>query len=317
MQATLIYNQNARSTDTVTPEELQEALVKVGYNPVYKATSSEEDLDEALEDATGLVIAAGGDGTLRAVATRMIGRKKLPLSLLPLGTANNTARTLGITGAPLEIIAGLKNPRQQFLDIGSMHGPWGKDYFIEGAGWGIFADTMAEYDPEQGKSIARGLSTILKTFTSYKVYDCRMTLDGRDISGSYIMVEALNTKAIGPRLNLAPEANPSDGLLEIVRIKDHSEEGMLDYIATLLAGELDDLSSVEVSRGQRLEAEWDGFFCHVDGEVRPKAPTPSEGQEPARGARSAFQFGTVDKVIVEILPKALELWLPDLEGESS
>jgi diacylglycerol kinase family enzyme len=247
----------------------------------------------------------------------MIGRKKLPLSLLPLGTANNTARTLGITGTPLEIIAGLKEPRKQFLDIGSMHGPWGRDYFIEGAGWGIFADALADYDPDQGKSVARSLSTLIKTLTSYKVYDCRMSLDGRDVSGAYILVEALNTKAIGPRLTLAPSAHPGDGLLELVRVKDNPEEGMLDYIASLLAGELDDLSSVEVSRGQRLEVEWTGFFCHVDGEVRPKAPSPSEGQEPARGARPAFQFGTVDKVIVEILPKALELWSPPPEGELS
>jgi diacylglycerol kinase family enzyme len=181
---------------------------------------------------------------------------------------------------------------------------------LEGAGWGLFADALTDYDPEQGKSITRGLGTVIKTLTGYKVYDCQMTLDGQDISGSYILVEALNTTAIGPRLTLAPEANPGDGLLEIVRIRNHSEEGMLDYIAGLLAGELDDLSSVERTRGQKLKVAWTGFSCHADAEVRPRWEVPPEGQRPAEEARLVFQNELPATVTIEVLPKALEFWLP-------
>lgn len=312
MQATLIYNPNARSTTATPPEELQEALLKAGYQPVCRTTASEEELDEVLADIEGLVIAAGGDGSLRAVVTRLIGRKNVCLSLLPLGTANNTARTLGITGTPLEIIAGLAEPRRQLLDIGYTRGPWGEDYFLEGAGWGLFADALADYDPEQGKSVARSLSTAIKTLTGYKVYDCQMALDGRDISGSYLMVEALNTTAIGPRLTLAPEANPGDGLMDVIRVHDHPEEGMLDYIAGLLAGEIDDLSSVETTRGQKLEVAWTGFSCHVDGEVRPRIEVPEEGLAPVETARPVFQSETPTTLTIEVLPGALEFWLPRL-----
>jgi diacylglycerol kinase (ATP) len=310
MQATLIYNPNARSTTTTPPEELQEALLKAGYQPVCRTTASEEELDEVLAGIEGLVIAAGGDGSLRAVVTRLIGKKDVSLSVLPLGTANNTARTLGITGTPLEIIAGLAEPRRQFLDIGYMRGPWGEDYFLEGAGWGLFADALTDYAPEQGKSVTRGLGTIIKTLTGYKVYDCQMALDGQDISGSYILVEALNTTAIGPRLQLAPEANPGDGLLDVVRVRDHPEEGMLDYIASLLTGELNDLSSVEMTRGQKLEVMWTGFYCHADAEIRPPLEVPPEGQAPVEEARPVFQSERPATLTIEVLPKALEFWLP-------
>src|SRR5262245_53479823 len=173
MQATLIYNPNARATTTTPPEEVQEALMKAGYEPVCRITASEKELDEVLAGIEGLVIAAGGDGSLRAVVTRLIGKNNVYLSVLPLGTANNTARTLGITGPPLEIIAGLASPRRQLLDIGHMCGPWGEDYFLEGAGWGLFADALSDYNPEQGKSVTRGLSIAIKTLTGYKVYDCQ------------------------------------------------------------------------------------------------------------------------------------------------
>ena len=82
MQATLIYNPNARATTTSPSEELQEALIKAGYQPVCRITASEQELDEVLAGIEGLVIAAGGDGSLRAVVTRLIGKKNVCLSVL-------------------------------------------------------------------------------------------------------------------------------------------------------------------------------------------------------------------------------------------
>jgi hypothetical protein len=85
---------------------------------------------------------------------------------------------------------------------------------------------------------------------------------------------------------------------------------MLNYIAGLLAGELDDLSSVERAKGQKLEVAWTGFSCHVDAEVRPRPEVPPEGQTPAEEARPVFQNEIPAMVTIEVLPKALEFWLP-------
>lgn len=112
-----------------------EALIKAGYQPVYRATSSEEDLDHALDGVHGLVVVGGGDGTVRAVASRLIG-KNIPLAVIPSGTANNIARALGIEGNSLEIIAGLEQPMRRYYDVGKVQAPWGEDYFLEAAGYG-------------------------------------------------------------------------------------------------------------------------------------------------------------------------------------
>jgi diacylglycerol kinase family enzyme len=71
------------------------------------------DLDAVLTKAKGLVVAAAGDGTVRAVVTRLIG-KGLPIAVLPLGTANNIWNTLAsqmpVPATVQEILAGLRTP---------------------------------------------------------------------------------------------------------------------------------------------------------------------------------------------------------------
>ena len=98
MQATLIVNPNSGIMGKAQPEELIEALREASYKTVLKSTSSEEELDTVLNGISGLVVSAGGDGTFRAVATRMLG-KKVPLTHLRLGTANNIGHALGIEGS--------------------------------------------------------------------------------------------------------------------------------------------------------------------------------------------------------------------------
>ncbi|RPI32305.1 MAG: diacylglycerol kinase family lipid kinase [Chloroflexota bacterium] len=312
MQATLIYNPNSGSAGRVTSDELLEALLRAGYYPVYKATSSEQDLDAILSSHRGgLVVVAGGDGTVRAVATRLI-RKKTPIAILPLGTANNISKTLGIRGEPWEIIAGLSEPRKCYFDVGHVLSPWGEDYFLEAFGFGLYAELLAEYEPEKGKSILRSISTATKVMSDFTAPECKITLDGKTIPGKFLMVEALNTTAFGPRLKVAPDADPSDGVFELVRIDEQNRDSVLAYLAGLVAEEFDELPSVDVSCGKRLEITWDGSHVHVDAEVRPETVDKPRGLSPAGGVRPAVSSNPNrrGKIRVKLLHKAIEFWLP-------
>lgn len=309
MQATLIYNSNAGSVNQVTVDVLQEALQEAGYYPVYKATSSEADLDSALEDVKGLVVTAGGDGSIRAVATRLIGRA-VPLAFVPLGTANNISRALGVTAEPMAIVAGLKNPTTCRFDIGRVQGPWGEDYFLEGAGYGLYADTLALYDPEQGKSVLRGIDAIRQTLAEYQVYRTEMKLDGRDISGDYLLAEMMNTQAIGPRLKLAPDADPTDGLLEVVCVDEVVREQFMRFAVSFVSENLAEIPAVALERGRKVEIVWAGFPIHVDGEVRPKLGELPGGRLADRDARLRILDALGAPITIEVLPQAVEFWLP-------
>lgn len=298
MKATLIYNENARSTDAHSVEILQDALHAAGYEPVYTPTEKEDDLDDILAEAEGgLVVAAGGDGTVRAVARRLLGRDA-PLAILPLGTANNIARNFNITGAPLDILAALADPFRCPFDVGRVETPWGADYFLEALGFGFYADTLSAYGSNEEKSILRAIGAFTRTLPNYQARTFAMTLDGEDVSGDYLLVEVLNTTAFGPRLKVAPRADSGDGLFEVIRIRADARDGFLRYMTSLFAEELDELPSVETSSGRRLELQWTDFPIHVDGTLY-----PPPGEEP-------IALAAEPRIVAEVLPHALELWLP-------
>ena len=310
MQATLIVNPNSGIGGGAKPEELIEALREAGYQPVLKSTSSEEELDTALKDISGLVVSAGGDGTFRAVATRLL-EKKIPLTHLPLGTANNVGHSLGIEGSAQEIIAGLKDPVKRHFDIGIVTAPWGTDFFVEACGFGLYADGLATYDRNEGRSLLRSISSIIETINEFEAHSCQITLDGEDISGTYRMFEVLNTNRFGPWIKLAPDADPGDGVLDVVRIRPDHDESLFRYVASLIAEDLKELPNVETSRGKCLEIRWPGNFpIHVDAEIRPTVSERSKEQNPAVGATDWSSHTDENLVRIDVMPQALEIWLP-------
>jgi diacylglycerol kinase (ATP) len=108
-------------------KQLMAALARAGHHAVYRSTKK-RDYKKALKDPTDLVLAAGGDGTVVKVASRLIDTG-IPLGVLPLGTANNLARSLGFVASPNEIIARLRGSKKRVFDIGLARGPLGKRYF--------------------------------------------------------------------------------------------------------------------------------------------------------------------------------------------
>ncbi|AFZ66965.1 diacylglycerol/lipid kinase family protein [Deinococcus peraridilitoris] len=307
MQATLVYNPMAGGASRVQPEELQRALTEAGFHPVYQETTTEADLDEVLDNARDLVVAVGGDGTVRAVAKRLIRRslrgEGVPLAILPLGTANNIARTLDLSGTPLELAARLKAGEQRAFDVGKITAPWGEEFFLEAAGCGLYAEVLAAYDPEEGKSVSRALSTLGNTLSTYVPLDLQLVLDGQLLSGSFLLAEMLNTCATGPRLKLAPAASTEDGLLDLVLVSAEDRDHTLQYLRCLVTGELHTLPSVRTLQGRHLRVTWKGQAVHVDGEVR-----PVRGHEELPPVLT--EEGTLD---IEVLPGALTLLLPASE----
>ena len=266
MQATLIYNPQAGNTSHTPPEQILEAMRQAGYDPIYFPTSTEEDLDQALVEAKDLVVVAGGDGSIRSVAIRLMNRD-LRIVPLPLGTANNICRLLGLNGKPLEIIAALADFGERKIDIGCVSTPQGTYYFIEAMGIGMFADILEKYNPEDGKSVRRGLQTLLSTLNDYQPKFFHINMDGEDFSGRYYLCEVMNTPTLGFHFLLAPAAEPDDGLFDLVLIHANERESYMKFMKGLLTGSLERLPEVSIHRGRKLEIAWRGFPLHLDGEV--------------------------------------------------
>jgi diacylglycerol kinase (ATP) len=315
MRANLIYNPNSGLLNDVQPEDLQLALSQAGYEPIYSLTNKEEDLDPIIAGAEGLLVVAGGDGSVRSIVTRNLERK-LPIAIIPMGTANNIARMYGITGKPLEVIAGLREPDKAYLDVGSVSAPWGQDYFLETFGIGLWAEVLKIYRPEIGRSLARSISAGLQALSEYDPIHPSLWLDGKEIEGEYVLVEALNTNAFGPRIKAAPQADPSDGFFDLVFLQADQRENLIRYILAMLNEELLEMPGFELQRGRELRITWNGFPVHIDAEVRPRQAETPEGQTPAPGASEPGRGRTDQQIVVQMLHRAVELWVPHPSAES-
>lgn len=264
-QATLIFNPQAGGAGGVEAEALLEALRAAGYAVRYRPTPEEAALEEALAAPGQVVFAAGGDGTLRAVARRLLGRG-VALAPIPLGTANNLARALGVEGAWPDLLPRFAAPRRGVLDVWSLEGGFGQEVFLEGAGTGLFAEALKAYDPEQGKSPLRALGAALEAWRGRAAYPLRLLLDGEALEGRFLLLEALNTPHLGPRLPLAPGAEPGDGALDLLLLGE-GEAGFWERLRGLLEGGLEGLPELERRRVQRLRVEGAPGPWHADGVV--------------------------------------------------
>ena len=115
MRITLIHNPRAGNHDDEGAAELRKLLKDAGHKLRYQS-AKDEDWKRSLKKPADLVVVAGGDGTVGKVTRRMVGRG-VPLAVLPSGTANNIARTLGLIGRPFEeLVRSWEGARRVKLD---------------------------------------------------------------------------------------------------------------------------------------------------------------------------------------------------------
>jgi diacylglycerol kinase family enzyme len=190
---------------------------------VIRALDREDELACLLDPSADLVVAAGGDGTVRETASALIGQAT-PLAILPLGTANNIARSVGLTGSVSELIDRWPGARRTPFDVGFARGPWGESCFLEALGAGLVARgiaTMDEVAPgagpaDQGARLALALSAYRQVLSQLEPRRLTLIADGNRIEGKFLLVEVLNIRTVGPNLMLCGDADPSDGLLHLV-----------------------------------------------------------------------------------------------------
>jgi len=298
MRITLIHNPGAG--DDAQPEgaELESVIQAAGHEVRYISGAGSDWL-ASLDDPADLVVVAGGDGTVGRVAKALVGRE-LPFTALPLGTANNISRTLGLAQTPVaELVDRWRDARTVRFDVGVVRGPWGVCHFVEGFGAGLFACTMPEADAsrtlggltETEAKVAYALQMLRDRLAECAPQALAVKLDGRDLSGDYVLVEAMNMQYVGPNLYLAPDCDLRDGLLDVVLVPFAERARLLRYLSDWQNGILwpPELST---HRGKRLELEWTGYEVHIDDRVWPErgSAPPPRGQIEVTVQRDALQF---------------------------
>ncbi|MBT3346378.1 MAG: diacylglycerol kinase family lipid kinase [Gemmatimonadetes bacterium] len=228
--------------------------------------------NEAVESGTSGIIIAGGDGTISEVLQAPLP-PDLPIGLLPCGSGNDLARSLGIARGRRAIDVILAGHGRQ-LDLGQC----GHRRFATVAACGL--DAAVSEAKLTGHAALPGTAgyvwATLRTLARHQPTRLRMTGDFGTIQMSTWLVATANTSCYGGGVRIAPNAQPNDGLFDVVIVDGAlSHSAALTLLPRTLFGRHLPHPAIRVERTPWLQIEpidSDQQILHADGERLGHAP---------------------------------------------
>jgi len=251
---------------------------------------------KAVKDGYDVVIAMGGDGTLGAVI-RGIAGSKTRLGIIPAGTENDIARSLGIPEDLKEACALIASGHTRKVDLGCITTKDRKNhYFFMVIAIGLVATLYPMVnDVPNGKygRVMEALKTILRFKPNPTV---NLTLDDESkIEVETMLVTIANTPITGVKNLVAPDASMEDGLLDISVYPGFSKTELLNYfVKTAHEGTTPDgriqryrAKKIKVKTSPKLDISAEGIIVGtgtawikvLPGALRVIAPEPGPGAE--------------------------------------
>jgi YegS/Rv2252/BmrU family lipid kinase len=243
LRVKLIANPNAGEGDASDAADNLKLVIgflkKNGLKVDVALTSPKEEATpvarRAGKNGYKVVIAMGGDGTIEAVMRGMIG-SKARLGIIPAGTQNNIAKSLGIPSDLEKACALIASDDTLKLDIGRVKTRKGKKFdFFEMATIGLSATIY----PDANKMASGKFSGIKATALTFFHQETKPKIfltfnDESKINVETMLVMVSNTPIFGKNFMVAPEASLQDGLLDISVYPDFSKVELLRYYAAVM-----------------------------------------------------------------------------------
>lgn len=238
MRVLVIHNRAAGDSDQGV-DQLRDALDRAGHDAELLPLDDADAAADAARpwadagDGVDLIAVSGGDGTVGRVFIGLAGvGYATPVTILATGTANNIARTLGIpTDEPLSWVAGWDDAERVRFHLPHASAPGFDRLCVEGVGAGMLAELLrvADRRAARGGDDVDPVEVAREVFARAEQQEMAVALDGRDVSGRYLGVHAMNVREAGPNLAIAPDADAHDGLLDLVLLGDEDREALLAH----------------------------------------------------------------------------------------
>ncbi|HEY9909668.1 MAG TPA: YegS/Rv2252/BmrU family lipid kinase [Thermosynechococcaceae cyanobacterium] len=280
MNTRLIINPTsgpAENPELIT--DLTEALQTQGIQAEICTTTPDEDGEGLAADAAKagakLVIVAGGDGTIEAVARGLMHTQTV-LGIIPLGTRNNIAASLNIPSDLTQAIQTLVEGERDRFDMGKAS----NYYFMEVVGVGLEAslfpcgDEVKEGIKKNSLVALKSIFSGIKTFLQFRPHRLVLRFDGRRMRRlRTLQVNICNSPRYGVEFALAPEAKMNDGKLDVIYINDPSKWDHLRQFFTAMRGERLPHKRLKTYRASKIEVRsYPPLDVHADGECLGTTP---------------------------------------------
>jgi len=281
MKIALFHNPKAGNGSFKVSEFIRQ-IESAGHQALY-VSIKEKGWPKAFGEPLDRAIIAGGDGSVSRAAPWLVARR-LPFCILALGTANNCARNLGQMQGAEALLANFFTAPIKKVDLGLITSPAGSRAFIESAGIGLlprFMEEMRVLQKKNGSKFRSGARDRLANAKKFlwsmaketHAFEAEILIDGENISGEILLFEIANIGSIGPSLDLASDADPTDGLFNAVWVKNEHRKEWLSYLKHL--GSAGNASApVEQRQCRQITFRNTPVPLHVDGKVFAKTEAP-------------------------------------------
>jgi diacylglycerol kinase (ATP) len=286
--ALLILNANSRNGAEANIQQGLDLLENAGIKLIQKNSGSSEETAQLIEqyrDQIQLVILGGGDGTISSAAGALY-KHKLAFAILPLGTANDLARSLGIPNNLPDAFQAIVGNYRGKINLGVING----HYFFNVAHIGLGVTVTHELTPEVKKKW--GIFSYLKAaFSAYKTHrPFRVVISANDQSYNLrsIQLAVGNGRYYGGGNVIDENSEIDDGLLCLYSLAPSSLWKLLTRAPLLRYGKHSHLQNTFTIHAKRIEINTaHPKEIHADGEPISKTPA-----------------------IFEVIPDALEVIRP-------
>jgi diacylglycerol kinase (ATP) len=269
MKAAVILNPTAGSVKNL--EAITNQLRQLGDIHICHAAGDAEGMAREFSVSHNLVVSAGGDGTLNEVVNGMAAANCVAtLGIVPLGTGNDFARTLGVTTDVGAAIEQIMTGRTQPIDLVQVTSDQVR-YFINVSSGGFSGLVNEKLTPEMKRTWGplAYLRSAAAAFPQLRGYTTRVAIDDTAAQelDLYNVVVA-NGRYVAGGIPIAPEAAISDGLFDVVLIPERGPADLALLAAQILVGKHLSSDAIIFHRAKRLTiSSRPGMWFNVDGEV--------------------------------------------------
>ena len=285
--ARLIVNPTAGAGRTAKKWPYIKALLKnTGLRFEHDITEAPGHAIELAKSAVNkgykLVVSVGGDGTINEIVNGIYATgdmKDVELGIIGTGTGSDYIRTIGVSKYYQESCHHQMNPVKKSVDLGLVeftdNGQPAKRIFANFAGLGFDAEvvkaTTKKFKNFGGKPAY--LMGLLSTFTTYKNHQIQITINGQTENHKVCTIVMSNGKYGGGSMLLAPDADPSDGLFDVIIIGDVSKPDLLRSLPRIYKGTHLTHPKVTVKRTNLITISSDELMAiQADGDLLGEAP---------------------------------------------
>jgi YegS/Rv2252/BmrU family lipid kinase len=268
------------------------ALHSYGIEPEVWYTTEEDPgnglAKRAAQEGTDVVIAAGGDGTVHAIACGLIGTNST-LGIIPVGTMNNIAHSLEISENIVQACEIIARGATDLIDVGKIN----DQIFLEVAGIGLEAALSLAGEKIKSTgwlSAIQGIIDGLIILFAFRPTRFSLSFDKhRTRRYSALQISVCNSPYYGARLQFAPEAVMNDGLLDVLIYKSFNK---LEYLR----------HAISISQGRRTlkprvtRRKVKSLYVYADNPVETHADGVPIGYTPA---------------IITVVPGGLRIHVPE------